>query len=200
MISDIQEFFVKYGEMISTICTMVTLWYVIKNSSKHDENIEKAFHAFKSYWESIYSQQQESFKQKEELFHQNIKPRYEVQNNYSRRYLDDGYTEIGLIFQNKGLGNACNTYVESMIVMAEPPYGETALNRLGPAEKNIIGISETIKFCFSCENVILSQCNEIIVLVTFEDLAGRKYRQKFYLYFHENGQIQLKWVSDAIVV
>lgn len=41
---DIKEFLMQYGEMISTTCAMVTLCYVIMNSSKHDKNIEKAFY------------------------------------------------------------------------------------------------------------------------------------------------------------
>ncbi len=194
---DSVNFFIPSGDMISAICAMVTLVYVISNSSKHDKNVEKAFNAFNGYWSTVYSQQQETFNQKEELFHQSIKPRYDVEYSYSKEYLSTGDYKIGITFQNKGLGNACNTYVEKMIVIADAPYGETALSRLYPAEKSIIATGETIKFDFSCVDRVLSKCNEASVSVAFEDLAGRKYRQQFDLYLHDNGQIQLQTASDV---
>lgn len=196
---DSLDFFIPSGEMISAICSMVTLVYVIRNSSKHDKNVEKAFNTFNGYWSTVYSQQQEKFKQKEELFYQSIKPRYDVERSYYKGYLSTGDYKIEISFQNKGLGNACNTYVK-MIIKADAPYGETDLKRLEPAGKNVIATGETIKFCFSCGDGVLSQCNEASVSLSFEDLAGRKYRQQFDLYLHDNGQIQLKAASDVVMM
>lgn len=196
---DILLFIGQNSEIISTVCEMVTLCYVIKNASKHDKNIEKAFSAFNSYWSTTYSQQQENFKQKEELFHQSIKPRYDVERSYYKGYLSTGDYKIEISFQNKGLGNACNTYVK-MIIKADAPYGETDLKRREPAGKNVIATGETIKFCFSCGDGVLSQCNEASVSLSFEDLAGRKYRQQFDLYLHDNGQIELKAASDVVMM
>ena len=196
---DSLDFFIPSGEMISAICSMVTLVYVIGNSSKHDKNVEKAFNTFNGYWSTVYSQQQEKFKQNEELFYQSIKPRYDVERSYYKGYLSTGDYKIEISFQNKGLGNACNTYVK-MIIKADAPYGETDLKRREPAGKNVIATGETIKFCFSCGDGVLSQCNEASVSLSFEDLAGRKYRQQFDLYLHDNGQIQLKAASDVVMM
>lgn len=196
---DSLDFFIPSGEMISAICSMVTLVYVIGNSSKHDKNVEKAFNIFNGYWSTVYSQQQEKFKQNEELFYQSIKPRYDVERSYYKGYLSTGDYKIEISFQNKGLGNACNTYVK-MIIKADAPYGETDLKRREPAGKNVIATGETIKFCFSCGDGVLSQCNEASVSLSFEDLAGRKYRQQFDLYLHDNGQIQLKAASDVVMM
>lgn len=188
----IKEFITQYNELISTICAMVKLCDVIKNSSKRDKNIEKAFNTFISYWSSVDSRQQFIFKQKEELFHQSIKPRYDIERSYSKGYLSSGDDRIEFTLINKGLGNACNTAVECMKIMGVKPDDNVVFTWLEPANKNIIGVGECINFSFSCRSKMFPECVNVIIPVTFEDLAGRKYRQKFDLFVHKNGQIKTK--------
>lgn len=199
-IMDIQDFFMQYGQMISTICAMVTLFYVIENSSKHDENIEEAFNVFVAYWSSVALQQQESFKQKEELFHQSIKPRYDVERKYFREYLSSGDEKFEITLTNKGLGNACNTVVGCMEIIGEVPDNKIVFTCMEPVEKNVIGVGEFIRFSFSCTSKILPNCINMVMPVTFEDLAGQKYIQRFDLFVHENGLIQLREFPNVEMV
>ncbi len=197
---DIKEFLMQYGEMISTICAMVTLCYVIMNSSKHDKNIEKAFNTFMDYWSSLDSQQKDNYRQREELFHQSIKPRFDVENRCSMGYLDSGDIKIKLTFRNKGLGNACNTYVECLDFKGNILDDNTVFTRIDPAEKNAIGVGETINFCFSCKKRDFSECINVIVTVIFEDLADQKYRQTFDLFVYIKGNVQSHYFPDVEMV
>ena len=74
-----EKIITSVSAIITSICAIITAGYIIKNSSKHDENIEQAFNKFAEYCSLLYEQHQTSTTLSRELFHQNIKPRFEVE-------------------------------------------------------------------------------------------------------------------------
>jgi len=152
----IADFCVQYEKVITSlsaiitsICAIITAGYIIINSSKHDENIEQAFSKFAEYCSLLYKQHQTSTMLSRELFHQNIKPRFEIERYNFVGKLSNGNIKYEITFKNKGQGSACDTYINYDGIASVDIYDKTVFTLTAHTEKNVINFDETICFEFT---------------------------------------------------
>lgn len=186
-----EKIITSVSAIITSICAIITAGYIIKNSSKHDENIEQAFNKFAEYCSLLYEQHQTSTTLSRELFHQNIKPRFEVERYNLVGILSNGNIKYEITFKNKGQGSACDAYIKYAGITSVNIYDKTVFKLTEHTEKNVINFDETISFEFTNNDVNCPDCIHILVPLFFNDMAERKYKQEFELIIHYDGHTDL---------
>lgn len=173
-------------DVVTTACAFITLMYVIKNSSKHDENIIAAFDEFAKYCCSLQEMHSKSLKLQKELYDISIKPYFVSEN--CRIDEQDGVKKIAIKFRNKGRGIAFNVIVEGTKADVLGEYN-SSVKQCEPAENVAVLENDTTSFLFDLQDISIRYGIHMCILLNFYDIQGKEYKEKFEIVAHENGTV-----------